>query len=236
LILYLEVIGRKNWVLTGIIKNMVYYLASGSTFSADIRIRIHKIIADATQLAELEPFELFQLGKSKRHWAWRLTAHCTFKDIDQVHAWSREIMAIRAGEAPFLPLGDLRRRATQIMEENSELSLVPFFDHSAYRLWVKDAVRELRQKRRNIVEYAAEQEFEAWKEEPAHEEALLRRAAQYYEWCMQTAMTITPEPAAGVRYQQHCVRMYRLLHDDEAVARIEDHFWQLKQELPSNDQ
>ncbi len=236
LILYLGIVGRKNWVLTGILKDTVYYLASRSTFSADIRTRINDIVVNAAQLAGLEPFQLFQSGKSKRHWAWRLTVHCTFKDIDQVHAWSREIAAIRAGEAPQLPLEDLRRRVAQIMRENSELSLMPFFDHAAYKLWAKDAVKELRQKRRIIVEYAAEQEFEAWKEDPAHEEVSLRQAAQYYEWCMQTAMTITPDILSGSHYQKLCVRMYRLLHDDEAVAGVEEHFRKLKQELPPDVQ
>lgn len=235
-ILYLIITGRKAWVLTKNIQNHVYYRFGRSHLNTYAR-RLLKAIDSATNNAGLEPFPLYESSKDSPDgkgipWSWRFTIQCHFEDVDDVYAWSDEIDSNIAGITDPLSVELLTQRATQVMAGKSEQFLIPLFTHPAYEKWIKSAVFGLVRRRLLIVEHTAQRVFEERQLNSVHEKASLRLAAECYEWCMCMAMTVLHDLSGGEHYRQHCVRMLRLLHDTEAIERIDEHFWKLKRDLP----
>ncbi len=227
-ILYLALVGRKTWVLTADLLDKVYFAVTRGAFHLDSK-RTLKLINEALERRGLRPFKLYRSGKTRGHWAWCMK-RITLDGIEVVYAMSSKIAALR--EAGVLsPLEESWALPVQIMERNAEMYLVPLLNHRAYKRWLKDVIVELRQKRLLIIEYIAECEYEIWKGDPSRGTASLQHAAQAYEWCMRTAMTIVPDQHNGERYYQLCKRICRLLNDVGAVARIERDYWDLKNKL-----
>lgn len=235
-ILYLVMTGRKAWVLTKNIHDHVYYHFGRSYLNTYAR-RLLKAIDSATRNAGLEPFPLYESSKDSPDgkgipWSWRFTIQCHFEDVDDVYAWSDEINSIRAGITDPLSVEVLTQRATQVMAGKSEQNLIPLFNHPAYEMWIEPAVFEVVRRRLLIVEHTAQRVF---KERPAnavHEKASLSMAAECYEWCMCLAMTVLHDLRFGQHYRQLCVQMLRLLHDNEAIVRIDELFGKLEREIP----
>src|SRR5260370_1178411 len=235
-ILYLVMAGRKAWVLTKNIHDHVYYHFGRSHLNTYAR-RLLKAIDSATRNAGLEPFPLYESSKDSPDgkgipWSWRFTTQCHFEDVDDVYAWSDEINSIIAGITDPLSVEVLTQRATQVMAGKSEQNLIPLFSHPPYEMWIQPAGVEDVRRRLLIVEHTAQRVFEERPANPVHEKASLSMAAECYEWCMCLAMTVLHDLRFGPHYRQLCVQMLRLLHDNEAIARIDELFGKLERELP----
>jgi len=227
-ILYLALVGHKSWVLTADLLNNVYFAVTRGALHAEAR-RTLKLINEALERQGLRPMKLYRSGKTDGHWAWRIK-RITLDGIEVVLAMSSKVANLRAA-GTLLPLEESWTLAVQIMERQVEMYLVPLLNHKAYQRWLKDVIIELRQKRLLIIEYIAECEYEIWQGNPNRGIVSLQHAAQAYEWCMRTAMTIVPDQREGERYYQLCKRMYRLLNDVDAVARIERDYRDLRNKL-----
>ncbi len=210
---------------TSIIRTLYTHFTE-NTFDQD-RPRILESINALAQESSFLPLSgIHQIIVSSKHSLWQAGALVKY-DRRLMHllpAWAKRIKeATVAGES--LDRKMLRATCLYAMREYGDGFLAqPQLRDPLYWNWARGPFLEYRSSFLTLLEYAAELDIAASKQEEENKEECLRYAALYLECAMLTVLKVVPDRVRAEHFRQRCLKQYQLLKEEQPIERVNTMF------------